>query len=339
MVIQVAIVFLATILLYAVSLRLFPMLGLLDFPERYGLKRARLPYPAGIVAIITFLGAFIITTDMGRKELGLIAAVLLLGIVCFFDDRTPLPSSVRLAVQVICALIVFLTGSQIYTITNPLGGIIKLDSIILTVQAIGPIPVLSGIFTLVWLLFTINALNWLDGITGQVSALSTVGFLMLGCLAYFRNGEIQTAQIAFTLAAIAGAGIFFDFPPGKMLIGDSGSMFFGLMLGLLGIFSGGKVATVFLALGIPLLDAIFVIIRRISHGRSPFRGGRDHLHHLLLARGWSPRQVILLMTGAGTAFGVAALFLSTGGKAALGIVLILLMLLLYIQTRNLKPKT
>jgi UDP-GlcNAc:undecaprenyl-phosphate GlcNAc-1-phosphate transferase len=332
MVTQVAIVFLSTILIYAASLKVFPVLGLLDFPERYGLKRARLPYPAGIVAIIVFLGAFVITTDIGRKELGLIAAVLLLGTVCFFDDRTPLPSSVRLAVQVVCAMIVFLTGSQIYTITNPLGGIIKLDSIIMTVQAIGPIPVLSGVFTLVWLLFTINALNWLDGITGQVSALSTVGFLMLGCLAYFRNGEIQTAQIAFTLATISGAGLLFDFPPGKMLIGDSGSMFFGLMLGLLGIFSVGKVATVFLALGIPLLDAVFVIIRRISHGKSPFKGGRDHLHHLLLARGWSERQVILLMTGAGTAFGIAALFLSTGGKAALGIALILLMLLLYRRT-------
>ena len=310
----------------------FPKIGLLDFPQRYGLKRARLPYPTGIIAIVIFLAVFLMTTEIGRKEAGLIAAVILLGTVCFIDDRTPLPSSIRLLTQGVCAIIVFLTGSQIYTITNPLGGIIKLDSLIVTIQAIGPIPVFSGIFTLLWLLFTINALNWLDGISGQVSALSTIGFLMLGCLAFFRNGEPQISMLAFSLAAIAGAGALFDFPPGKMLIGDTGSMFFGLMLGLLGIFSGGKVATVFLALGIPLLDAIFVIIRRISRKQSPFKGGRDHLHHLLLDRGWSPRQVILLMIVAGTSFGIAALFLSTSGKAALGVVLVLLMLLLYRRT-------
>lgn len=334
MLLQVTITFLGTVILYGLAMVVFPKIGLLDFPERYGLKRSRLPYPVGIVAIIAFLGTFMMTSKIETKESGLIAAVILLGIVCFIDDRTPLPSWVRLLTQAACALIVFLTGSRIYTITNPLGGIFKLDSIVVTIHALGPIPVLSGVFTLVWLLFTINALNWLDGISGQVSALSTIGFLMLGCLAYFRNGEPQIAQIAFSLAAIAAAGVLFDFPPGKMLIGDSGSMFFGLMLGLLGIFSGGKIATVFLALGIPLLDAIFVIIRRISQKRSPFQGGRDHLHHLLLDRGWSERQVIFLMISAGTAFGIAALFLSTGGKAALGIALILLMLLLYKQTRQ-----
>jgi UDP-GlcNAc:undecaprenyl-phosphate GlcNAc-1-phosphate transferase len=70
-------------------------------------------------------------------------------------------------------------------------------------------------------------------------------------------------------------------------------MFFGLMLGLLGIYQGGKVATAFLVLGIPLIDAVFVVIRRLLRGRFPFHGDRDHLHHRLLQKGWSERHHLI----------------------------------------------
>lgn len=320
--------FLLTLVGYTVCLKLFPALGLLDFPERYGLRRARLPYPAGIISVVVFLGVFSVTTPIGLKEAGVIFAILLIGLTAFIDDRTPLPSWLRLLVQVGAAFIVFAAGSRIYTLTSPVGGILKLDTLVIHVGALGALPILSGIFTIVWLLLTINALNWFDGIPGQVSVISTIGFLMLGLLALFRNGETDTAEIAFVLAAIAAVGIFFDFPPGKLLLGDTGSMFFGLMLGLLGVYHGGKVATIFLALGIPLLDAAFVIIRRLARGQSPLKGGRDHLHHLLLEKGWSPRQIIGLTAVLGTAFGVIALFLNTAEKGVAFIVLTLIVLLL-----------
>ncbi len=322
------IAFVLSITGYLLCLKLFPVLGLLDFPERYGLKRGRLPYPAGIIAVSVFLTVFAFATPIGLKESGVMLAVVLLALTSFIDDRTPLPSWVRLLIQITVAFIVFAAGSRIYTLTSPVGGILKLDSFVIAAGPLGLLPVLSGVFTIVWLLFTINALNWFDGIPGQVSVISMIGFLMLGLLAYFRNGETGTAEIAFVLAAIAAAGIFFDFPPGKVLMGDTGSMFFGLMLGLLGVYHGGKVATIFLALGIPLLDAAFVIIRRIANGRSPLQGGRDHLHHLLLEKGWSPRHIIGLTALLGTTFGVIALFLNTTEKGIAFIVLTLVVLLL-----------
>ncbi len=321
-------VFVATFCAYLVSTRLFPVLGLLDFPERYGLLRKRLPYPAGIVTVAIFLLVFSLATPIGVKEIGVMIAVLILGITSFIDDRTPLPSWTRLLVQISAAFFVFAAGSRIYTLTSPIGGILKLDTIVVSAGSLGTLPVLSGAFTIGWLLLTINALNWFDGVSGQVSVISTIGFLMLGLLALFRNGESDTAEIAFILAAIAGAGIFFDFPPGKLLLGDTGSMFFGLMLGLLGVYHGGKVATVFLALGIPLLDAAFVIMRRIARGKSPLKGGRDHLHHLLLEKGWSERHIIGLTAVLGTAFGVTALFLNTTEKGIAFVVLIIIVLLL-----------
>lgn len=326
----VILTFVLTVLAYFLCLRVYPKLGLLDFPERYGLRRGRIPYPAGIVAVLVFIIVFSLSTPIGMKEIGVIVGVVLLAVTAFIDDRTPLPSWLRLAVQVIIALMIFAAGSRIYTLTSPFGGLWKLDGLVLNAGFLGSLPVLSGIFTVAWLLLTINALNWFDGIPGQVSVISTIGFIMLGCLALFRNGETDIAEVAFVLASIAAAGIFFDFPPGKLLLGDTGSMFFGLMLGLLGIYHGGKVATVFLALGIPLLDAGFVILRRLARRQSPFRGGRDHLHHLLLDRGWSPKLIILLTAGIGTLFGGIALFLSTAQK---GIAFVLLTIIVLLVTR------
>jgi UDP-GlcNAc:undecaprenyl-phosphate/decaprenyl-phosphate GlcNAc-1-phosphate transferase len=314
----------AAILAYTGSLWLLPALGLLDFPERYGLQRPRLPYPAGTVAIAIFIVSAPWILAMDLRGIGVLIAILLLGITCCIDDRTPLPFRVRLLIHVLVGLILFATGSMIHSITNPIGGAFSLDRLIVSVPSLGNLPLLSGLFTVAWLLLTINALNWFDGIPGQVSLLSTIGFLMLGFLATFRNGEADVALLSFSLAAIAGAGAVFEFPPAKMLIGDTGSMFFGLMLGLLGVYHGGKVATIFLVLGIPLLDAFFVIISRSLKGQSPFKGGRDHLHHLLLDRGWSQRSIVILLSVIGALAGGMALFQSTVEKVTMGIVLALL---------------
>ena len=326
MFIPVATVFVITWLAYFFSLRLFRRIGLIDSPGRYGLSRPPIPYPTGIVAILVFIFSFLFFFRIGIKESGLILAVTIIGIVSFVDDLSPLPAWIRLTMQIGTGFLVFATGSQIYTITNPFGGVIPLDTVNFSFGPLGPLPLLSGLFTIGWLLFTINALNWLDGVSGQVSIVSTIGFVLLGCLALLRNGEPEIALMAFTLAAIAGAGAFFDFPPSKMLIGDTGSMFFGLMLGLLGIYHGGKVATVFLALGLPLIDAIIVTLRRISSGHSPLRGGEDHLHHRLKKKGWSPRLIVFVTAFIGLVFGSAALFVDTKEKVMLGMVLFVLVL-------------
>lgn len=329
--------------LNVIALRLFPRLTLLDFPERYGLSRKRLPYPTGILAVITFLIFFAwISHPWDMQDVGLFIGILLLGIVCFIDDRTRLSPSFRLVLQTIVALLIFATGSRIYTITNPLSGVLpegflKLDTWVVHAPIFGTLPVWSGVFTLVWLLLTINALNWFDGIGGQVSTLSTIGFLTIGFLSLSaRVNQPQLALLAFILAGIAFGCLIFDLPPAKVVIGDSGSMFFGLMLGTLTIFAGGKVATAFLVLGVPLIDSFFVIIRRILNGTSPFRGSQsgEHLHHLLLAKGWSPRQVIVLTASIGLLFGATALFLNSLQKLIAAIVLFLLMLGLSMYSRK-----
>ena len=319
--------------LHLLALKLYPRWNLLDFPERYGLKRGRLPYPTGILAVLTFLPFFVTLTASTLQNAGLIAALALLAVTSFIDDRRPLPPQLRLCLQVAAALAIFLTGSclgsQICSITNPFSGILGGETLDLTVwrftlPGIGMVPVLAGLFTLFWLGLTVNALNWFDGIPGQVNTLSVIGFLTIGFLAMSdRVGQPDVALLAFVLAAIALACLLFDFPPPKVVMGDSGAMFFGLMLGVLTVYAGGKVATAFLVLGVPLIDAIIVTARRLLTGRSPMKGshGGEHLHHRLLAAGWTPRQVIALNAALGTCFGVTALYMDTLQKFIAALVL------------------
>ncbi len=347
-----------SLIVHAIALRVFPRMGLLDFPERYGLIRPRLPYPVGLVAIGLFLLSlpWTIGNEYGLKELGLIAAVITLGAVCFIDDRRRLPPLPRALVQLAAALILFTSGTRIYSLTNPLESIapalpvLPLDTLTVTLPLLGTLPLLSGFFTVLWIGLTVNALNWFDGIPGQVSALAVIGFLTIGFLSV-RNGlnpaqdpalraaQSQVAVLSFVLAGIAAGAAVWDFPPGRMLLGDTGAMFFGLLLGVLTIYAGGKVATAFLVLGVPLIDSVLVALGRLASGRSIAQGSArgEHLHHRLLERGWSPRQVILLTAGLGTAFGVTALFLSTEQKALAAVGLLLVMILLRSLAKPVAP--
>ncbi|MBI4129317.1 undecaprenyl/decaprenyl-phosphate alpha-N-acetylglucosaminyl 1-phosphate transferase [Candidatus Peregrinibacteria bacterium] len=357
--------FLLTTLFHLVAIRAFPRIGLLDFPERYGLHRPRIPYPTGILAIITFLVFFIpLSTTanfqfsifnfqfpiLNAQNFGIVLGILLLGLTSFMDDRTPLPPLLRLYIQMTVAVIIFATGSRIYTITNPLESFtgipyLKLDTMDIPSQFSifnfqfsifpTPLPLLSGLFTILWLGLAMNALNWFDGIPGQVSSLSSLGFTVIGLLAISaRVNQPQVALLAFILAGIAGACLLFDFPVPlpHVLMGDTGAMFFGLMLAVLTIYAGGKVATAFLAFGVPFSDCLIVIARRIVAGRSPFSSGTqsEHLHHRLLARGWSEQKIIILNIILGSAFGIGALFLNTTGKF-LAILLLICSLLVLSQ--------
>lgn len=327
--------FLLTFILHLGVLKWFPRLGLLDFPERYGLTRAALPYPSGVAAVIAFLVLAPLMLASSAQTTGLLLSVVLVAVTSVIDDRNGLPPRLRIGVQVLVGVIIYLAGARIYSITNPLQpwtdfAVIPLDRFVIVSQMFSNPSIIGIAFTVIWFLLTINSLNWLDGIPGQTSILATIGSLTIGVLASSdRAYQPDLALFAFTVAGIALATTFFDLPR-KSVLGDTGSMFFGFMLGVLTIFAGGKVATAFLVLGVPLIDSMLVILRRLVAGRSPLKGSAsgEHLHHRLLEAGWKPGSVIALNVVIGITFGGTALFLSTFEKFVAVLLLGLLMLLL-----------
>ncbi|MBT7928970.1 undecaprenyl/decaprenyl-phosphate alpha-N-acetylglucosaminyl 1-phosphate transferase, partial [Candidatus Peregrinibacteria bacterium] len=305
---------------HAAAIKVFPNLGLLDKPDRYGLNRNPIPYPTGLICILLFLVAFIciqpiLNESFSMQHIGLAAAILILGISSFIDDKVQIPPLIRIGVQIACALIIFGTGTRIFTLTNPLSSFtgiadLQLDTWTIVWPALSNPSVIGAIFTVVWIGLTINALNWFDGITGQVSTISIIGFVTIGFLSLSsRVDQPELALICFLLAGIAIGSLIFEIPPAKILMGDTGAMFFGFMLGVVTIYAGGKVATAFLVLGIPILDFIIVIGRRVLKRKPVLKGNQinEHLHHRLLTKGWSPRSIIILTAIIGTLFGTSAL--------------------------------
>jgi len=333
-------------LLHALAVRVFPRMKLLDSPERYGLTRRAIPYPTGVISVGLFLFLFFVAQPLlqspwSTQHIGLIVGIILLALATFEDDRHELSSGARLEIQIICGLLIFATGTRIFSLTNPLEAItgierLQLDTFVIPSAPLSDPSIIGALFTIFWLGLTMNALNWFDGIPGQVSVLAVIGFLTIGFLSLSgRVDQPELAVMSFVLAAIAAGGLVFDFPPAKALMGDTGAMFFGLMLGVLTIYAGGKVATAFLVLGVPLIDFVIVISRRIAKHASIMKGGdNEHLHHRLLAKGWSERKIILLTAVLGSSFGISALFLTTIQKFYSALILFAVMLLLSFYSRK-----
>ena len=317
--------FLLTFLVLWIGTKAYPKLGLMDRPHKYGLQRKPIPYPGGILLYLVFLALCLVFFEPTLKLIGLLLGAGILVVVSFVDDRIGLSPWVRLMNQILVAVIMVVAGIGITHISNPFGGTLRLDNVQIQIAAgtfSQTLLVFSSLFTILWIVLVVNTMNWLDGIPGLVSGISFLGGLTLFALSItpFVN-QPEIATMALIVAMIAFAFWLFDFHPPKMLLGDSGTMFFGLLLAVMAIFSGGKIATAFLILGFAILDALYVIVYRLYKRQAPWKGGEwdkyrkaVHLHHRLLQSGFSERQVLFMIYAMSAVFGITALFIGTKGK-------------------------
>jgi UDP-GlcNAc:undecaprenyl-phosphate GlcNAc-1-phosphate transferase len=275
--------------------------------------------------------------NMNTQLISLFVAATGITIMAFIDDWRNFSPFTRFGIQILLAGVVVFSGTYAPAISNPFGNPIVLDTLQWQVSigllAITVIP-LAFLFAIIWIVFVTNAMNWLDGSPGIVSGTSAIAALTIYFLSSAKNLHVidqsTLAGISLIIAGAAIAFLFFDFPKPRVLMGDSGTMFLGFLIAVMAIFSGAKFATVFIVLGIPLLDAIWTIGRRIIKGKSPFRGDFQHLHHDLLKAGLTEPQVNLLYFAVSLFFGITALFLHSFGKLVAITILFAIMLILRI---------
>ena len=318
---------LTTVLLFLVRW-LFPKWGWLDRPHRYGLKRAPIPYYAGTVIFLVFALNILIFMPLDKHYYGLLLGALLVVVTSVVDDAISLSPILRLGMQALAALILVGSGIGIDFITLPGGHLLRLDWWNMPLGAWGQLTFPADLFTIIWVMLIMNTLNWLDGIPGLVSGVSSISggvifglsLILIGVNTGLGDwGEVfkleQIALMSLCLCAAAVAFWRFDFFPPKLLMGDSGTMFMGYILAALAIFSGGKVATILMILGFPILDVFWVVLRRVFvDKKSPLKGDLFHFHHRLMYAGLSERQALSVIYLFCLCFGAAALFLDTLGK-------------------------
>ena len=208
----------------------------------------------------------------------------------------------KLLGQILAACILVAFDIRIDFITDPFGDFIFLEYL--------AVPV-----TLFWVVGITNTVNLIDGLDGLAAGVSTIATITI-LLVALQSGDLP---VVFLTAALAGASLGFlhyNFNPARSFMGDTGSMFLGYMFAAISIIGAVKSAATIalivpiLALGLPILDTTFAIVRRYRGGVPIFKPDKGHLHHRLLAMGFSQRQAVLLMYVFSAFLGLAAIALT-----------------------------
>ncbi|MBC8505257.1 MAG: hypothetical protein H8D34_10390 [Chloroflexi bacterium] len=169
--------------------------------------------------------------------------------------------------------------------------------------------------SIIWMVGIANALNLLDNMDGLASGTALV---VAAFMAYFfwQSGNMELLVLTLAIAGATLGFFFYNFPPASIFMGDSGSLFLGLILAALAISRGDQASNVFAVVGVPtlifllpILDTAMVSLTRLLRGQSPAQGGRDHTSHRLVALGLSERQTLLVLMGVALLSGLSAVFL------------------------------
>ncbi|NOZ23701.1 MAG: undecaprenyl/decaprenyl-phosphate alpha-N-acetylglucosaminyl 1-phosphate transferase [Planctomycetes bacterium] len=249
--------------------------------------------------------------------------ILLLG-VC--DDIKGLGVGPKLIVEIGAALLLYSVHIRFSYITNPFGG------------ASIALGWFSPIATVLWVVGVTNAINFLDGVDGLAAGVAAFVGLTL-CVGALQAGDVLCAILALSAAGAAIGFLRYNFPPARIFMGDSGALFLGFFLAtisLKALLKGTAAVSILLpmvALGVPIWDSLLAVTRRAMDGRSIFSADDGHVHHRLLKRGLSQRQVALTLYGVTVLLCTAAIALMFLRRAEAVLILAILGAFGYVTSR------
>jgi UDP-GlcNAc:undecaprenyl-phosphate GlcNAc-1-phosphate transferase len=305
-----AISFLLTPLVRRVAIRF----GAIDLPGHRRVNTSPVPRGGGVAVaaafIVVALGLLAVSSAVpfmtaptsvdGRDIVGLLVGGAFATAFGVVDDALDLRARWQFAGQLGLALFAIACGFVVEFVNNPFGpGLVRF---------VGPYAI--G-FTVLWIAGMINSINFIDGLDGLSSGIGLIAAVTLGIISLTTQvGQPFVAVLCFALAGSLLGFLRWNFHPATIFVGTSGVMFIGYTLALLSILGTAKVVVALLVLGVPIIDAFWIIVRRLAQGRSPFSPDRGHLHHRLLDIGLSHRQTVLLIYGICIGLAVLAMLLS-----------------------------
>lgn len=322
-------------------------LGVVDRPtQKRKIHKKSIPLGGGIAIFLSFFilifWALFIGKDIGHditatSVWGIFAAGIVLFIGGFLDDKYTLSPLKQILFPIIASVVTIMCGIGLQSITNPTGGILRLDMLSISLSGLGNFLVLADTLVFFWLMGMMFTTKLLDGIDGLSTGIVTIGALIIFFLSrqpQWFQPEVSLFSIIF-MASCLGF-LVWNFHPAKIFLGEGGSLFIGFILGALAIISGSKIATTLLVMGLPMLDVARVIFMRIRKRKSIFVGDSEHLHFRLLHSGLDQRQTVLLLYVIAFAFGISTLFLQTNQKliALLFLFMLMMLLVLYFSKKK-----
>ncbi|MCZ7668501.1 MAG: undecaprenyl/decaprenyl-phosphate alpha-N-acetylglucosaminyl 1-phosphate transferase [Chloroflexi bacterium] len=166
---------------------------------------------------------------------------------------------------------------------------------------------LALLFTLLWVVGMINAINWLDGLDGLAAGVCLIAALLFAWHSH-SLGQTTVPLLPLALAGALAGFLPFNFAPARIFLGSVGAYLLGYQMATLSILSPAKLSTALLVLAIPIMDVAWLSLNRIRRGRNPMEADRQHLHFRLADRGFSTRRIVLGYYLVTSAFGLIAVF-------------------------------
>ena len=307
------------------TIRLAQKVGAVDYPNDRRINKKPMPRLGVLAVIAGFMvsAIYLIITmsiekkvnfaeeGLNRKLIGCLLGAIILGITCYIDDVKDIKPLVKLAGQVIAAIVVVSSGVLIDNFTIPF----KENNVMLN-------EVFSFVLTVGWIVGITNAINLIDGLDGLSSGITLISCISL--LIIFALNESPLIAIIL-ITALAGAIVGFlpyNFNPAKTFIGDVGSNFMGFAIAVISILGVAKTYTAIviiapiIVLALPIFDTLWAIVRRIVKTKSikgVFKADKGHLHHRLMAKGYTQKQAVLILYGITATLGMVAIILLDSG--------------------------
>lgn len=333
--------FIITFMTTPYTIKIARKVGAVDVPkDQRRMHKKSMPKFGGPAVILGFLVAVIYllivkslehsidlfgSEQYGMKLLGMFLGIIVMSIFCVRDDIVTIKPMTKLLGQVLAAIVVVAFGVRIDEVTPaflPTAEWKEAFSIILTIG---------------WIVGVTNAINLIDGLDGLSAGISVISAVSLLIIFVLNSSPIISILLITALAGALVGFLPFNFAPAKTFIGDTGSNFLGFSLSIISILGVAKTYTVavivlpLLALGLPIFDTVWAIIRRLIKGKSIkaiFKADKGHLHHIIVARGFSQKQAVLILYGIAVTFGLfAIIFLESGIWKALSFLLMVIVAL------------
>lgn len=300
------------------------------------------PRGGGIPIFLAIIITCLLFLPLDKHLIGIIIAAFFSLIVGVWDDIKDISPKLRLITNFITAIIVVGSGIGIAYVSNPFGlGVIDLSFLKINFNFLGPhsIWVISDILAIIWIIWCMNIVGWATGVDGQLPGFTAISAVFIGFVGLKYSSDITQWPVIILSGAVCGAYLGFlpfNFFPQSIMPGYSGKSLAGFFLAVLAILSGAKLATLILLLGIPMIDGIITIIRRLIKHQPIYLGDGQHFHHQLLKNGWSRQSIAILYWFFSFVLGTFSLFLNSSQKVYVffGIVLLFVSFFIHFSRHN-----
>lgn len=274
-----------------------------DLPDnRRKVHSKPLPRIGGVAIFVAYFGSFLgIAVLSNSLAVGVVKsfapAALLVFLVGLLDDVIGLKPWHKLAAEVLAAILLISSGVYIHGVPTAVG----------------------MLCTILWLVLCVNAVNLIDGLDGLAAGIALLATLTI-LAASVLCGNVELAIATAPLAGSLMGFLVFNFNPASIFLGDSGSLLIGFLLACYGILWSSKSATIpkmaapMIALAVPLADTTLAIVRRFLREQPIFSPDRSHVHHRLIALGFTHRRAVLVLYSAACFAGLSSLFLIAAAK-------------------------